>query len=377
MSANDSASLGLWGGESEDIIKRDFPVHRACRDGDVKFLHQVREVATREQLTAEDKFYGWTPIHWAAYFGQADCLAVLVGFGIGVNLRTTRFKQTPCHIASFGGHPRCLIQLLRSGANFHAQDYLGETPVHKAARVGNAECIGVLLHNGSRVDLCNNNGHSPCDLARMQGFQECVKLLETAGLQQLAGGYRPNGGSSGAFATAANGHHNGDFNGNTRPNKRIFHDESIPVIKRRRQDTPNNNHTALNGNGHAMNGVMHNGRVSNGNGYSDVPNGNGHDHELSMEMDDGVAVSDMGQNSIKPRPSPPGGYLRAPSPGMDMQLQSDDMQLWCHENGYGDTAEAMPGGSTCLKHRQTFKTETGYDRTACANFRGLQARGWQ
>lgn len=36
-----------------------------------------------------------------------------------VNISTTRYAQTPAHIAAFGGHPQCLVWLIQAGANIN------------------------------------------------------------------------------------------------------------------------------------------------------------------------------------------------------------------------------------------------------------------
>lgn len=54
----------------EGFISR-FPVHRACRDGDVAALVSlVQQLSNQAHLTAEDSCCGWTPLHWAAHYGQ-------------------------------------------------------------------------------------------------------------------------------------------------------------------------------------------------------------------------------------------------------------------------------------------------------------------
>lgn len=45
----------------------------------------------------------------------------LVQVGCEVNALTTRFAQTPAHIAAFGGHPECLLWLLHTGAEINRQ----------------------------------------------------------------------------------------------------------------------------------------------------------------------------------------------------------------------------------------------------------------
>ncbi len=45
----------------------------------------------------------------------------LVQVGCEVNSLTTRFAQSPAHIAAFGGHPECLLWLLHTGAEINRQ----------------------------------------------------------------------------------------------------------------------------------------------------------------------------------------------------------------------------------------------------------------
>lgn len=52
---------------------------------------------------------------------QLECVMRLVQVGSGVNAVTSRFAQTPTHIAAFGGHPECLLWLLQAGADINRQ----------------------------------------------------------------------------------------------------------------------------------------------------------------------------------------------------------------------------------------------------------------
>ncbi|KAF5890232.1 ankyrin repeat domain-containing protein 10-like isoform X2, partial [Clarias magur] len=113
-----------------------------------------------------------------------ECVMQLVQVGCGVNASTSRFAQTPAHIAAFGGHPQCLKWLLQAGADLNGQDYVGETPIHKAARTGSVECINALLIHGAKADLRNASGLTGADLAHAQGFAECAQVLSNAQNQQ-------------------------------------------------------------------------------------------------------------------------------------------------------------------------------------------------
>ncbi|XP_060786475.1 LOW QUALITY PROTEIN: ankyrin repeat domain-containing protein 10-like [Neoarius graeffei] len=179
------SAAGECGFSSEEVLSVRFPLHRACRDGDVLALHSLlHNDPDRAELLTEDSFYGWTAIHWAAHFGRLECVMQLVQAGCGVNASTSRFAQTPAHIAAFGGHPQCLMWLLQAGADLNRQDYVGETPIHKAARAGSVECINALLIQGAKADLRNASGLTGADLAHAQGFQECAQLLSNAQNQQ-------------------------------------------------------------------------------------------------------------------------------------------------------------------------------------------------
>ncbi|XP_068229340.1 ankyrin repeat domain-containing protein 10-like [Palaemon carinicauda] len=182
-----------WSVMSENHLSEKFPLHRACRDGDIASLKSLlRQEAAPSHITLEDTYYGWTPTHWAAYFGRLDCLRLLVcgvGNGISANpgLKTSRFTQTPVHIAAFAGHPHCLQWLLQAGASPDAQDYLGETALHKAARTGSAPCIGVLLDSKASLVVRNNNGQTAAQLANACSFTELAnQLLQMEGKQGAA-----------------------------------------------------------------------------------------------------------------------------------------------------------------------------------------------
>lgn len=131
------AGAGVEAGfSSEELLSLRFPLHRACRDGDLAALCSLLQQTPHAHLAAEDSFYGWTPVHWAAHFGKLECLIQLVRAGATLNISTTRYAQTPAHIAAFGGHPQCLVWLIQAGANINKPDCEGETPIHKAARSG-------------------------------------------------------------------------------------------------------------------------------------------------------------------------------------------------------------------------------------------------
>ncbi|XP_033979992.1 ankyrin repeat domain-containing protein 10a [Trematomus bernacchii] len=180
---------------NEEGFISQFPVHRACRDGDVGALVSLfQQLSDPAPLTAEDPCYGWSPLHWAAHYGQLECVVHLVQMGCEVNTVTSRFQQTPTHTAAFGGHPHCLLWLTQAGADVNMQDLVGEAPIHKAARSGSVECIQVLLVAGAKAQLRNASGQTAADLAHAHGFLDSFCFLsKTKKLLQLHVRGGPNG----------------------------------------------------------------------------------------------------------------------------------------------------------------------------------------
>ena len=50
--------------------------------------------------------------------------------GADCDIKSSRFSQTPAHLAAFGGHPQCLQWLLQAGATVDMQVIAGVNKVH-------------------------------------------------------------------------------------------------------------------------------------------------------------------------------------------------------------------------------------------------------
>uniref|UniRef100_A0A7N4NTM7 Ankyrin repeat domain 10 n=1 Tax=Sarcophilus harrisii TaxID=9305 RepID=A0A7N4NTM7_SARHA len=161
---------------------------------------------------------------------ELECLIQLVRAGATLNVCTTRFAQTPAHIAAFGGHPECLIWLIQAGANINKQDCEGETPIHKAARSGSMDSISALVANGAQIDLRNASGLTAADIAQTQGFQECAQFLLNLQNCHLNRFYT-NGTLNGVHQNAFPNHGSGGTN-----RKRSFEDVESAGIKKARTE---------------------------------------------------------------------------------------------------------------------------------------------
>lgn len=233
------------GFSSEELLSLRFPLHRACRDGDLVALCSLLPHTPRAHLAAEDSFYGWTPVHWAAHFGKLECLMQLVRAGASLNVSTTRYAQTPAHIAAFGGHPQCLVWLIQAGANINKPDCEGETPIHKAARSGSLECITALVGSGAHTDLRNASGLTAADIAQTQGFQECTQFLLSLQNHQMSR-FCHNGTLSGGHESILPTHVSLGTN-----RKRCLEDSESLGVKKARTRVPSLDHAMPLANGEA------------------------------------------------------------------------------------------------------------------------------
>ncbi|XP_062831520.1 ankyrin repeat domain-containing protein 10 isoform X2 [Anolis carolinensis] len=369
-----SVSCGAEAGfSSEELLSLRFPLHRACRDGDLPALRALLlQGASRDSLAAEDSFYGWTPVHWAAHFGKLDCLMQLVRAGASVNACTTRFGQTPAHIAAFGGHPQCLTWLIQSGANINKQDYVGETPIHKAARSGSMESISALVAHGAQIDLRNASGLTSADLAHTQGFQECAQLLSNLQNSPL-NNFCYNGTSNGVHQNMSPTLLSRSIN-----RKRAFEDTGSILMKKARTEDMNCSNSILNAlaNGHTVNGHLDFTSPAQLNGLSArgeecltliVPNvlASANKHAVGVgynvvEEPEKVlsAASDM-CGSLHLNGSPSSLVSSRPSWVDDL----GDTLHYGHYHGFGDTAESFPELNSVVEHSNSVKVAQKYDNT--------------
>lgn len=58
-----------WSMSTEELFQQSFPLHQACRDGDLDKLSALLSRGNVD-LYEEDSFTGWSPLHWAANFGK-------------------------------------------------------------------------------------------------------------------------------------------------------------------------------------------------------------------------------------------------------------------------------------------------------------------
>ncbi|XP_078061366.1 ankyrin repeat domain-containing protein 10a isoform X1 [Mustelus asterias] len=315
-----------------------------------------------------------------------ECVMQLVQAGVGVNIATSRFAQTPAHIAAFGGHPQGLLWLIQAGADYNIQDVVGETPVHKAARSGSLDCLNVLVSHGAKTDLRNANGLTAAELALAQGFHQCSQFLCSVQNHQLNGFYT-NGIASNLYRDnlITDG-----LNGYTGTNRKRSHEESEHCgIKKPRIDDMGvcnymdkvlTNQPVTNGSfqGCSFSAVQMNkvGDISIAGsqftgGFASVPtlsSCNGSGFQTDGTDQSGQPLSET-CGSLHHNGSP-GSCVAAkpmllschPAGGLD----GDDPLQYGHYHGFGDTAESIPDLNSFMEHSSSVKVEQSYNNAVCS-----------
>lgn len=148
---------------------------------------------TDDELGAVDH-YGASPLHWAAMYGGADTVSLLLDLGLAIDAETD-FGETPLALAALApGYDipaqtdrTGVIELLRlrgATVDVFAAASLGETaalsalldadvglarattrfdstPLHYAAWAGHADATRMLLDQGADVDAFDRHGMPP------------------------------------------------------------------------------------------------------------------------------------------------------------------------------------------------------------------------
>ncbi|XP_028809298.1 uncharacterized protein LOC114763708 [Denticeps clupeoides] len=126
------------------------PLLMAVWRGDARVMRDILMTSESNQLQVNKD--GWTPLHEAAYYGQAECMKILLLVAPQMINHQTTSSQTPLILAAARGHFACTQCLLDMGADPNIADKSKRTPIYEASVVGNVEMVQRILRSGARVD---------------------------------------------------------------------------------------------------------------------------------------------------------------------------------------------------------------------------------
>lgn len=138
--------------------------------------------AVTDPLLDSTDTLGWTPLHWAARYRNAEALQRLILLGCDIHA-LTKNGETALHIAADSGSVACAQLLLAAGASVSATTAPTplRTPLHQAAmsKQPSIPLLRLLIQHGAQVDTRDTGGRTPFHLA--QENPEAVRLFLSLG----------------------------------------------------------------------------------------------------------------------------------------------------------------------------------------------------
>ncbi|KAJ8936152.1 hypothetical protein NQ318_010563 [Aromia moschata] len=149
---------------------------------------------------------GMTPLHLAAFSGNENVVRLLLNSaGVQVDASTHENGYNSMHLACYGGHVTVVGLLLsRSAELLQSVDKHGKTGLHIAAQHGHYQMVEVLLGQGAEINASDRNGWTPLHCAARAGCFEVVKLLVESGASPKS---ETNLGAVPIWFAASEGHH--------------------------------------------------------------------------------------------------------------------------------------------------------------------------
>lgn len=162
----------------EQGIQLDIFEAAAC--GDCERLQALlREDAMRALSVSGD---GWTPLHLAAAFANADTVRLLLEHGAHVHQRSHNpLRNQPLHAClALSKSPEIVQALIDCGADVNATQAGGYTPLHQAAVAGSEELVNLLLQAGADPKFPCDKGMTAADYAQERGYVALAQHLQHA-----------------------------------------------------------------------------------------------------------------------------------------------------------------------------------------------------
>ncbi len=158
---------------------------RAIRTGD---LDALRHLSTNP-VNVKDRLNN-TPLHYAALYGNAESVRILLEHGADPNVRN-KSEATPLIYGAYDFDKARL--LVEKGADINAHSTSGMTPLLIAVSVhGNTETVRYLLEKGADAKAVDARGSDALEDAAFKGDAEMIRLL-------LAKGADPRRADQGGF----------------------------------------------------------------------------------------------------------------------------------------------------------------------------------
>jgi ankyrin repeat protein len=124
---------------------------------------------------------GFTPLHFAAFFGEDSVARVLLEHHADAGaVANNPMQVTPLHSAAAARNLAIVRALLEHGAPVNARQQKGWTALHAAAQLGDRAMVELLLKYGASPNAKNDDGFTPDEVADEKGHGEIAERLRAA-----------------------------------------------------------------------------------------------------------------------------------------------------------------------------------------------------
>jgi ankyrin repeat protein len=155
------------------------PLHLAAWTGQAEV---AKVLAGRAGSLAEVNGDGMSPLQVAALAGSDVVARELVRSGASAQAAIGRTGVEPLHLAAERGHVKVATVLLDARASPEAKvKDTGQSPLHLAAQAGQAEMVDLLLKRGAAVNAVDADRRTPLHLAALAGRTKAAERLLAGG----------------------------------------------------------------------------------------------------------------------------------------------------------------------------------------------------
>jgi len=176
--------------EAIAAVLADLDVFEAAglgRAGDV-----LRLVTADRSLARAWSADGFTPLHYAAFFGDGATAETLLKAGADPDVRSrNEFAVMPLHSAVAGRRHDVVVTLVAAGADVNVAQRHGYTPLLGAAENGDAETFDLLLGASADASARTDDGRGAADLARAAGHESLAARLDPPSVDGTSARPRP------------------------------------------------------------------------------------------------------------------------------------------------------------------------------------------